>query len=155
MRNIYILIFAVFFSLNTKGQNVEKISIGELEKLINQENENVLIFNFWATWCKPCLKEIPAFEKINENGMVSVHLVSIDFINQFEKRVVPYVENRNLDSKVLFLAEENPNSWMPRISNEWSGAIPATLFVYKGKKYFEEKEFTLEELNEYINKIRN
>ncbi|QCK13744.1 TlpA family protein disulfide reductase [Mangrovivirga cuniculi] len=155
MRNIYILIFMVSFGFIAKSQSVEKITIDELENLMDQESNKVLIFNFWATWCKPCIKEIPAFEELNEDGMVSVHLVSIDFKNQFEKRVVPFVEDRNLNSRVFFLAEENPNNWMPRISNEWSGAIPATLFIYKEKKYFEEKEFTLDELNEYINKIRN
>ncbi|NMM47110.1 TlpA family protein disulfide reductase [Marinigracilibium pacificum] len=148
----------LFLSINfiSYGQKVEKVEIDDLEKLLNQSSDKVLIFNFWATWCKPCIKEIPAFEEINSTRSedAKVYLVSIDFKNQYDNRVVPFVEDKGIKSQVLFLDEDNPNIWMPRISNEWSGAIPSTLFIYNKKKYFVEKEFTLEELNEYINKLR-
>ena len=114
------------------------------------------VFNFWATWCAPCIKELPYFEEIDAaNEDVKVYLVSLDFKNQLE-RVKKFVSEKELKPEVLFLDEKDPDTYMPMVSNDWSGAIPATLFVTDlGKKYFHEKAFEKEELEKTVNKYLN
>lgn len=113
------------------------------------------VFNFWATWCGPCVKEMPHFEKYANDKNVEVVLVSMDFIQDLEK-VEKFVEKKGLKNKVLLLNETDYGSFMSKVSEDWSGAIPATLFVDEwGKTYFHEKEFSKKELDNTIKKYLN
>lgn len=144
----------LFFAIQVVAQ-VDKVKFDKLQqKILNTENE-LLIFNFWATWCGPCIEEIPIFEEIDKKRNVKVYLVSVDFQNQYE-RVVSFVEKRGITSEVLFLDEKDPDSYMTKISKEWTGAIPATLFVSEfGRSYFHERSLTKKELEDLVNKYLN
>jgi len=138
------------------AQNVEVVKFEELQAKMLYSEAPLTVFNFWATWCAPCIKELPYFEEIDaKNENVKVYLVSLDFKNQFE-RVKTFVADKGLKPEVLFLDEKDPDTYMPKISNEWSGAIPATLFVTDlGKKYFHENAFEKEELEKAVDKYLN
>lgn len=129
----------------------------ELEaKYLQPKNDTTYVVNFWATWCKPCIKELPAFEKLNAdyaNKKVKVVLVSLDFPDRVVKQVVPFIEKRNLNSEVVLLDDPDANSWIPKVDENWSGAIPATIITTKDKKTFYERSFTFEELETELKTI--
>ena len=105
----------------------------EIEPLFRQSNDTTYIVNFWATWCKPCIEELPYLEKMNQaetEQPVKVVLLSLDFPKHLESKLLPFVENRQLSSQVEVLLDGDYNSWIDKVSPEWSGAIPAT-FIYK------------------------
>jgi thiol-disulfide isomerase/thioredoxin len=52
--------------LATSGQDVEYIKVPELEKILNNPDDRLYVVNFWATWCGPCVKEFPVFEKVSK-----------------------------------------------------------------------------------------
>lgn len=132
-------------------QEVAVIKFPELQQKILTADAKVTVFNFWATWCGPCVKEIPFFESYAGNPNVKIYLVSLDFEEDLEK-VKKFVAGKNLKTDVIFLNEKDYNTFMDKVSKEWTGAIPATLFVDEwGKTYFHEKAFTKEELDEKIN----
>ena len=120
-----------------------------LEPLINSKNDNIHIVNFWATWCAPCVKELPYFEAINKNYKdknVDVLLVSLDFPKNYNDKLKPFIKKHNLQSRVVAFDDTDQNRWIPAINKDWSGALPATI-IYKGdKRKFFEKSFTQEEL---------
>jgi len=120
-----------------------------LEPLINKKDDKIHVVNFWATWCAPCIKELPYFENINKTYKdkdVVVLLVSLDFPKNYETKLKPYIKTKNLKSKVVAFDDTNQNRWIPAINEKWSGAIPATI-IYKGeKRQFYERSFTQEEL---------
>lgn len=124
----------------------------------NKQDGAIYVINFWATWCKPCVKELPAFEQLNknykENG-VKVVLVSLDFPEKIKTGVIPFIANHQLQSEIVLLDDPDANGWIPKVSEEWSGAIPATVMVKDGKKIFFEKSFTYEELETELKKILN
>ncbi len=110
-------------------------SFDELEYLFNQKNDTTYIINFWATWCKPCVKELPYFEEVKEkykDEKVQIVLVSLDFKRQLEKKLRPFLEERKLQSEVVVLTDSNSNGWIDRIDKDWDGAIPVTV-VYNAK----------------------
>lgn len=152
------LIFSLFIliSIHTSAQEVQVIRFDELQEKILYAEAPLTVFNFWATWCGPCIKELPYFDTLEEeNSDVKVYLVSVDFQNELE-RVKKLVAKKSLKSDVFFLNEKDPDSYMSKVSQEWSGAIPATLFVTDlGKKYFHEKAFTKEELTQAVEKYLN
>lgn len=126
------------------------------KKYLKKETDSTYVINFWATWCKPCVKELPEFEKLNatySDEKVKVILVSLDFPDKIEQQVIPFIEKNNLQSKVILLDDPDANSWIPKISEEWSGAIPATLFLKGDNKKFFEKSFTFSELEKEIKSI--
>lgn len=118
-------------------------------------SDTTYVINFWATWCKPCVDELPAFEKIGEqykDEKVKILLVSCDFKKQLTQRVVPFVKQKKLKSSVVLMDESDPNSWIEKVDSRFTGAIPATLII-NGKKdfrFFKEGEISFDELNTII-----
>lgn len=108
-----------------------------LEPLFRFENDTTYVINFWATWCKPCLEELPYFEAFNnemQEEKVKVVLVSLDFPKQLESKLVPFVQKQQLKSKVVVLLDGKYNEWIDKVSVDWSGAIPAT-YIYRGGQH--------------------
>lgn len=108
----------------------------QIEPFFHFDNDTTYVVNFWATWCKPCVEELPYFEELTQaykGQKVRVILVSLDFPRQFESKLAPFVEERQLQSAVIALADGRYNDWIDKISTEWTGAIPAT-YIYKGEQ---------------------
>ncbi len=110
-------------------------SLPQLVSRIQQAGEATLVVNFWATWCKPCVEELPCFEELRKqyaDKNVQVLLVSLDFKTQMEKKLIPFLKANPLKSEVILFTDQDVNTWIPYIHKEWDGAIPVTV-VYKGK----------------------
>lgn len=135
----------------------DQIKLKDLQLIINKPADKVQVINFWATWCAPCVREIPLFEKLNqENGNVDVTLVSMDYdLDPNPEKVYRFMSRKNLKSRVLILAEINPNNWIDKIDKNWSGALPATLVINtkSGKRKFVEKELKDGELEKIIEEV--
>lgn len=151
-----VFVIVLFVSIQLVAQKVEVVKFADLQSKILAAETPLTVFNFWATWCGPCIKELPHFDELEtQNKNIKVYLISLDFPDQLEK-VKNFVNKRSLKSEVLFLNEKDPDDYMPKVSEEWTGAIPATLFVTDlGKTYFHEKSFTKEELEVAVNKYLN
>jgi thiol-disulfide isomerase/thioredoxin len=158
MKYLFYFIFPLLFSNVIVAQKVAVFdNYSTLEKEILSDKNTVYVVNFWATWCAPCVKELPHFEQLNsENKNIKVVLVSLDFKNQFESKLLPFLKKKSIKSEVVFLSDTNYNAWLPLVDKDWSGSIPATLIIKNGKKFFVEKMFSnYGELNDYVNKIIN
>jgi thiol-disulfide isomerase/thioredoxin len=157
MKNINKLSIAVlllaFAHLNAQKPAVYKIS--DLTKRIFNSSDTTYIVNFWATWCKPCVAELPEFEKIHneyKTKKVKVLLVSMDFKEELDKRLKTFLDKNKYTAEVILLDEVNGNDFINKISESWSGAIPATLITRKNRSddRFFEKKLTYEILAEQI-----
>lgn len=141
----------LLFALSVSGysQNVKLLNIDQLNERIKQGKDSTYVVNFWATWCAPCIKELPHFEKLGaeyKKDKLVVLLVSVDFKSKLNSNVIPFVKRKNLKSEVFLLNESNPQEYIDRIDKSWSGSIPATLFIKGDQRKFVESEFTYEQL---------
>lgn len=132
---------------------LEVYDFNGLEKLLNQKNGKIYVINFWATWCAPCVKELPYFEKINSKykaDNVEVILVSLDFPHVYDSKLKPFIKAKKIESKVVALDDADMNTWIPKVDETWSGSIPATIIYRNDERKFFEKSFTFEELDTEI-----
>ena len=143
-------------SLN--AQPAEMVKIEDLQKMVEGKSGKILVINFWATWCAPCIKELPLFEQMNASrNDVEVSLVSIDLdLDPNPDKVYRFIDRKKLKSTVYILDERDPNTWIDKIDKSWSGAIPATLVVnlMNGKRKFVEKELKEGDLEDIINSVK-
>ncbi|HLV13695.1 MAG TPA: TlpA disulfide reductase family protein [Xanthomarina sp.] len=168
----YLLILLVFLMLSCKNETkveatftsntndevieLEIVDFSGLEKYLTTTTEKTYVVNFWATWCAPCIKELPYFEDLNKNYSdknVEVILVSLDFPHVYETKLKPFITANNIKSKVVVLNDMDSNSWIPKVDESWSGAIPATLIFNNQTRKFFEKPFTYKELEYEINQF--
>ncbi|MDA0779168.1 MAG: TlpA disulfide reductase family protein [Bacteroidetes bacterium] len=152
MNYTYFFVILIGFSCTiTQKTEVPTLSYSELKPLLHKEGNKTYVVNFWATWCAPCIKELPYFEAINQKKNVEVLLVSLDFPKHKESRLLPFIKKKQLQSKVVLLDDSNENLWINAIDSTWSGAIPATIIYNQNKRMFYEQSFTEDELNQIIN----
>ncbi|MDP2187170.1 MAG: TlpA disulfide reductase family protein [Sphingobacteriaceae bacterium] len=156
MRSLFLLLLLSTSVL--QAQNIPIIKQADLYALLAKRDDTLRVVNFWATWCGPCVQELPHFEKLQRNHHdkpLKVILVSLDFPSQLQKRVVPFVKKRKLTATVLLLDGGDPNQWIDRVEPRWSGSIPATLFLYKGKRLFYEGQLSEADLYKYVQQIKS
>lgn len=142
------------------AQNIPFIKSEQIARWKNADTDTVYVLNFWATWCGPCVEELPSFEKLNKNyadKKVKVILISTDFKRNVEPKVKPFVKKKKLKSEVVFMDEPNPNKYINLVDSTWSGAIPATLIISKQKNasQFFEKKLTYKELEATVKTLLN
>ena len=136
---------------------VNLITVEDLNKRIANGKDTTYVINFWATWCTPCVAELPNFEKLrlaNLNRPVKVLLISLDFKSKLQRTVIPFITGNHINADVFLLNTQDRQADIQRINKQWSGAIPATLFVNKRSRKFYEKEFTQDELKDALLEIR-
>ncbi len=128
-----IFLFAVFFVAAhfACSQNAQLVKLESLQAEIAKPSDQILVYNFWATWCAPCVKELPLFEKLNQDDKnVRVTLVSMDIdLDPNPEKVYRFIDRKKIQSRVLILDAVDPNSWINKIDKNWSGALPATLII--------------------------
>lgn len=152
MKNVLFSLALCFAVLPySKAQDVRLLSLDQMEQRFSKGGDTLYVVNFWATWCAPCIEELPYFDKLQSaypKSPLKVMLVSLDFKSKLETGVKPFVKRSKLSSEIFLLNESNQQEFIDRIDKNWSGALPATLFINNNKKIrkFDQKEFKYEEL---------
>ncbi len=151
------LIPLMYFSVYTVAANddhdIQIYDFDEFSHWLERESDSIYIVNFWATWCAPCVKEIPDFEKLYakyKTNKVKLLFVSLDFPNQLESRVIPFIDRMDMQAQVVMLDDTRANRWIPLVDEDWTGAIPATLIYNRDFREFYAREITFNELEEII-----
>ncbi|MFQ3214500.1 MAG: thiol-disulfide isomerase/thioredoxin [Marivirga sp.] len=153
LKIVVIALFSVLsLSLMAQTGKVKIIKVAELLILTSEQNQNPRIINFWATWCKPCIKEMPLFiEAAKQFPEIDFIFISLDFADQVEKTAL-FAANKGMDAHSLYLIDDlDYDSWIDQVSPEWTGAIPATLFINASGKVLYEQEFEQGELRALLN----
>jgi thiol-disulfide isomerase/thioredoxin len=148
-------------AVNEKVNDViEPIDISFVDAIKASANDTLYIINFWATWCKPCVEELPHFERIRDmfpGQKLRIVLISTDSRKMYETKLKEFVQKKNMQCEVLWMRAGNPDAWINTVDEQWSGAIPATLILKPkiGFTWFKEGEITFNELMQLTTQVIN
>jgi thiol-disulfide isomerase/thioredoxin len=157
MKNLlFILVFG--FMWNLQAQEIKTVTPQWIDEINASKSDTLYIVNFWATWCKPCVEELPYFEQLADscaNKKVKIFLVTTDMRKDIATRVTDFIKAKKLTQQVIFINEVNGDKWINKVSEDWSGAIPATLMLKgdMGYKYFKEGELSFDELQLLVSQV--
>ncbi|MDB5203881.1 MAG: hypothetical protein JWQ27_3290 [Ferruginibacter sp.] len=140
-----VLFAALVITTNLFSQTIAKWKMTDVEKYMKAKNGEVLVINFWATFCKPCVAEIPSFISITEKykaDNVKLLLVSLDLPSFYPAKVAAFAKKNNYNTHIVWLNETNADYFCPKLDPKWSGSIPATLILNTKtgyRKFFEDQ----------------
>ena len=124
---------------NTEGL-VTLLKPAEFNKLKTASQGKVLLINFWATWCAPCVAEFPEFVQIDKTYRsrgVRTIAISTDEKSDLEPAVIPFLKKQKAEFESFLSDADDPQLLIDVVDKNWSGALPATfLFDKQGKLVF-------------------
>ena len=138
MKSCVAILVMLFLTVSfANAQQIPSWKVTDVQRLI-AESDSVLVISFWATFCKPCVEEIPYLESISKkysDKKVKVVLVSLDLPNYYPEKIEKFVRKNKYSSQIVWLNETNADYFCPRIDKTWDGAIPATYIINPGNGY--------------------
>lgn len=156
----FFLYITLFLSLTVfpaaTGQDIEYIAVQDLERILKNDEDKIHVVNFWATWCGPCVREFPLFEKVSKDYSgknVKFLMISLDFPSQVKSQLIPFLEKNSASLDVAVMTDLDYNSWIEKVDNSWQGDIPATLVFNNSRKQriFHKGEIDEQGLRKLIN----
>ena len=155
----YIFLLALLAFKNVLPAVAQSIPAYTADKLMQRlsNKDTTYIVNFWATWCVPCVKELPQFDKLQQmytGKPVKVILASFDFKDAYPEKLAAFISRKYLLPEVVWWSETNANEFIPKIDNSWSGGLPATMVVNTAHQYHQltERPVTAAEVAEMVTK---
>ncbi|WP_316766734.1 TlpA disulfide reductase family protein [Pedobacter frigiditerrae] len=152
----YVFTFFLICTFSFANAQVKLLTLSELDRRIAKGKDTTYVINFWATWCGPCVAELPSFEKLKKEYFkrpVKVILISMDFKSKLKSDVIPFVKKHKLKSEVYVINEADQQAFIEKVDKKWSGSIPATLVAMRTRRLFFEKEFANNELEDLVKNI--
>lgn len=152
----FIPLIALTLSFQACGQSVKVVDTPDLLEVLKPVSDSLRIINFWATWCKPCVAEMPHMKALAKSQPeINFVFVSLDFKDDVAK-VEQFVKVKELPGTQLLMGNVDYNSWISSVHEKWDGSIPFTLVQYKGQTYYHRGSFASEEeLFQFINQIKS
>lgn len=159
MKKILIIII-IFVSLKSYSQEIKSINnTSELDNILNSNKGNVILFSFWATWCKPCVEEFPDLIKLYNNYKdknFKIILISIDFKEDINTKLVPFLKEHNVNFPIYFDDFNKQEELIDYFDKNWEGGIPSTYIFDKNgvqeSKFLGNKDYAFyeKEIKKYI-----
>ena len=156
MKKILLLITIIICTITAKAQIAQYTADDIIHR--TSSKDTLYIINFWATWCAPCVAELPEFNTLQTkyaNMPVKVLLVSLDFKGDNTFKLEGFLKKKNIAPEVVWLSETNPNTFIPKIDDSWQGSIPATVIVSTSKQFkkFIEGTITTKQISKIVDGV--
>lgn len=158
MKHLKLLVLLLSLSAASLcAQEIPKWKTADLQQFIAGSQKPVII-NFWASWCKPCLEELPYFQKLAAQyaaDSVQLVLVNLDMVEAYPKKIKATAARFKLKAPIYFLDETDADIFCPAVDTTWSGAIPASLLLNnrRGYRKFVEDQLSEKELEQEIKEM--
>ena len=151
---IAIILLSCCFSNIASAQKIPKWKINDFKQYTDTAKSELIVINLWATFCKPCVEELPGLIRVSEkyNGKLKMIFVSLDAEKDYPRKLNRFIKKHHFKFNAVWLDETNADYFCPAFDSTWSGSIPATLFISKktNNRLFIESEMSADEFEQHI-----
>ncbi|MDQ3021626.1 MAG: TlpA family protein disulfide reductase [Bacteroidota bacterium] len=151
-----ILLFVISNS-NIFSQELLPANKNTLDSLREANIGKVVFFNYWASWCKPCVEEFPDILKLNneyKDKDFKLVFVSLDFGDDLTTQTKKFLKKMNVDFVTYYNNFKNDEDLITYMNKDWDGGIPGT-FIFDKKGKFQQAligKTNYEEFKEVVSK---
>jgi peroxiredoxin len=121
---------------NKEPVDLKSLDEATLKKLVKNDTENLVLVNVWASWCAPCIQELPelvAMNRMYRNRKFQMITITLDEAEQKEDALK--ILQRNHVSSVNYLSALSSRDKLADVlDQEWDGPVPYTLLIAPGGK---------------------
>ena len=159
MKKHKLLWIGCLLPLLLQAQNLQQVDKDSLLSLFKAKDKPRII-NFWATWCKPCVEEMPYFHRadslLNQNG-TKLEFVFVSFDRMRDTaRVKQKIESAGIPGKHYIVSSQDAGLLIDAVDTAWGGSLPATWFVFEQLKFAHLDAFEqFDDLMRFIDAILN
>ncbi|MGH2575202.1 MAG: TlpA disulfide reductase family protein [Ignavibacteria bacterium] len=135
MKSLFLFLIILLISVSSKTFSQDALplnSIKEVESLKESKKGKVILVNFWATWCVPCVKEFPELVKLYNNYKdkdFEILFISTDVPEDIENKVKPFLKKNGVDFLTYYNNIDKVEELINYFDKKWEGAIPST-YIY-------------------------
>lgn len=157
MRSFSVVLIGWFLMISCKSepQTLRVISLEEFQSVMKEarQSDDLTVYNFWATWCAPCVAEMPIIAEFTRTHGQQLIFVNVDRQNLWESRVPQMLKKLNLQEEVYLLDKPKLNNWYQMIDENWGAGLPVTLFVGQGQSVLFQGPLEEKDLKEITGKF--
>ncbi|HPM79274.1 MAG TPA: redoxin domain-containing protein [Candidatus Anammoximicrobium sp.] len=127
---------------------VQTIDEAGVRKLAQNDTKNLRLINVWATWCIPCVEEMPKLVTINRmyrKRKFEMITISLD-APQERDVVLKRLQEKHVSSTNYIFATGDRDKLAEALDQQWPGPVPYTILVAPGGKILYRKHDTFEPL---------
>ncbi|GAB4369885.1 MAG: TlpA disulfide reductase family protein [Bryobacter sp.] len=109
------------------------VSEASYPQTVQAAKGNVVLVNFWATWCEPCRQEMPALAKMaKELGTKKFRLITVSADEpEDQKLAIDFLAKAGIQAPAYLKAAKDDEKFINSIDSKWSGALPALVLYDK------------------------
>jgi len=139
---------------------LKPLTYSSFDSIVKANRKTVLYINLWASWCKPCVEELPDFAKFynlskKEASGYEVLFISLDQPKKIQKTAYPLLLQLGINGRHYFI-NSRLTKFVNHFDDKWDGALPATIIVMGGKiKAIYQKSLNFADLEEILINCQN
>jgi thiol-disulfide isomerase/thioredoxin len=133
--------------------DAEPVALGEIDdagvaKLVRNDTKKLLVINVWATWCAPCVAELPEFVTMNRMyRRRDFQLVTLCMDDPEKKdAVVKVLKDKKVAATNYLVRTADRDKFAEALDKDWPGPVPYTLIVAPGGKVIYRKSGSIDPL---------
>lgn len=121
---------------NAEPVSLETIDLDGVAKLAKNDSDDLLLINLWATWCGPCVAELPEFVEMNrmyrgrDFKLITISLDDLDA----QSKALEVLTQHHVSATNYLLDAENRDAFAEALDPQWPGPVPYTLLIAPGGK---------------------
>jgi len=116
------------------GPKIGTLKPNDFNKFKDSAKGQVLVLNFWATWCGPCVAEFPELvaldAKYRDKGVKFIGITADD-PEDIQPKVIPFIKKHQVKFDIVQQNIEDSEQIMNQITKDWNGVIPVTVVYNK------------------------